>query len=89
MYILADARLVNLAAAEGHPSAIMAMSFINQAFACEYLVKNKRKLNAQVYSLPPETDDEVARLQLEAMGIEIDELTPEQKKYHDTWQEGT
>ena len=89
IYILADARLVNLAAAEGHPSAIMAMSFINQAFACEYLVKNKGKLKAQVYSLPTEKDDEVARLQLEAMGIEIDELTPEQKKYHDTWQEGT
>ncbi len=89
LYILGEARLVNLAAAEGHPSAIMAMSFINQAFACEYLVQHKGKLKAQVYALPVEKDDEVARLQLEAMGVEFDELTLEQRKYGESWKEGT
>ncbi|MBN1503073.1 adenosylhomocysteinase [Candidatus Woesearchaeota archaeon] len=89
IYILGEARLINLAAAEGHPSSIMAMSFCNQAFACEYLVQNKGKLEPRVYVLPPERDDEVARLQLEAMGIKIDELTIEQKKYMSSWREGT
>ena len=89
VFILGDARLINLAAAEGHPSTIMAMSFCNQALACEYLVKNKDNLKPQVYILPPETDDDIARLQLEAMGIKIDTLTKEQKKYLETWQEGT
>ncbi len=89
IYILGEGRLINLAAAEGHPSAIMAMSFCNQAFACEYLAKNKGKLKPGVHVLPPEKDDEVARLQLEAMGVEIDEMTPEQKKYVNSWQEGT
>ncbi len=89
IYILGEGRLINLAAAEGHPSAIMAMSFCDQAFACEYLVKNKGKLKPCVHVLPPEKDDEVARLQLEAMGVEFDEMTSEQKKYISSWQEGT
>ncbi|MBN1385596.1 adenosylhomocysteinase [Candidatus Woesearchaeota archaeon] len=89
IFILGQARLINLAAAEGHPSTIMAMSFINQAFACKFLLDNKGKLKPKVYTLPPEMDDEVARLQLEAMGIEIDELTDEQRRYLSTWQEGT
>jgi len=89
IFILGEARLVNLAAAEGHPSTIMAMSFINQSFACEYLIKNKGKLEPKVYVLPKEKDDEIARLQLEAMGIKIDTLTPEQKKYIESWEEGT
>ena len=89
IFILAEARLVNLAAAEGHPSTIMAMSFCNQSLACEFLVKNKGKLKPQVYTLPVEIDDDIARLQLEAMGIKIDSMTSEQKKYSETWQEGT
>jgi len=89
IFILGEARLINLSAAEGHPSTIMAMSFINQAFACEFLVKNKGKLEPKVYVLPPEKDDEIAKLQLEAMGIKIDRLTKEQEKYLSSWQEGT
>ena len=89
IFILGEARLINLSAAEGHPSAIMSMSFCNQAFACEYLVKNKGKLKPGVHVLPPEKDDEVARLQLAAMGVFIDEMTDEQKKYVNSWQEGT
>ena len=89
VFILGEARLVNLAAAEGHPSTIMSMSFINQSFACEFLVKNKGKLEPKVYVLPKEKDDEIARLQLEAMGIKIDSMTSEQKKYSQSWQEGT
>jgi len=89
IFILGEGRLINLAAAEGHPSTIMAMSFINQSFACEYLVKNKGKLEPKVYVLPKEKDDEIARLQLDAMGIKIDTLTSEQKKYLTSWKEGT
>jgi len=89
IFVLAQARLVNLAAGEGHPSAIMAMSFINQCFACEFLVKNKGKLEPRVYVLPKEKDDEIARLQLEALGIKIDKLTKEQKLYLKTWGQGT
>ena len=89
IFILGEARLINLGAGEGHPSAIMAMSFCDQAFACEYLVQNKGKLKPSVHVLPPEKDDEVARLQLEAMGIEHDSLTPEQKTYLSSWKEGT
>ncbi len=89
LFILGEARLINLAAAEGHPSTIMAMSFINQSFACEFLVKNIGKLSPKVYVLPPEKDDEIARLQLSAMGVEFDEMTAEQKKYSESWQEGT
>jgi adenosylhomocysteinase len=89
IFILGEARLVNLAAAEGHPSTIMAMSFCNQAMACEYLVKNKSKLKPRVYTLPPEIDNKIAKLQLEAMGIKIDSMTKEQKKYSESWKEGT
>lgn len=89
IFILGEGRLINLAAGEGHPSAIMAMSFCNQAFACEFLVKNKGKLQPKVYVLPPEKDDEIARLQLKAMNVEIDTLTNEQKDYLENWQEGT
>lgn len=89
IFILGEARLINLSAAEGHPSTIMAMSFINQSFACEFLVKNKGKLEPKVYVLPKDKDDEIAKLQLEAMNIKIDSMTPEQKKYMESWQEGT
>lgn len=87
IFILGEGRLVNLAAAEGHPSAIMSMSFCDQAMACEYLAKNK--LNPGVHVLPSEMDDEVASLQLEAMGISFDKMTAEQKKYSESWKEGT
>ena len=89
IFVLGEGRLINLVASEGHPSAIMAMSFINQSFACEFLVKNKGKLEPRVYVLPKEKDDEIARLQLEALGIKIDKLTKEQKLYLKTWGEGT
>jgi adenosylhomocysteinase len=89
VFILGEARLVNLAAAEGHPSTIMAMSFCNQAFACEFLVKNKGKLKPEVYPLPQDKDHEIALLQLDAMGIKIDSMTDEQKKYSESWKEGT
>lgn len=89
IYLLAEGRLVNLAAAEGHPASVMDMSFSNQALACEYIVKNKDKLTKDVYVLPYEIDREIARLKLESMGIKIDKLTPEQKKYLSSWQEGT
>ncbi len=89
IYLLGEGRLVNLVCAEGHPSEVMDMSFANQALAVEYLVKNKGKLERKVYKLPDELDAEVARLKLEAMGIEIDQLTEEQKKYLESWTVGT
>ena len=89
IYLLGDGRLVNLAAAEGHPSEIMAMSFCNQALACELLVLKKGELKPGVHLMPPETDDEIARLQLESMGIEFDSLTEEQERYLNTWDEST
>lgn len=89
VFLAGEGRLVNLAAAEGHPSTVMAMSFCNQAMAVEWGVKNRGKLEAKVYRLPPELDLEVSRLQLEAMGIRIDKLTPEQEAYLNSWQEGT
>jgi len=89
IYLLAEGRLVNLAAAEGHPSAVMDMSFANQALSIEHLVKNVDKLEKKVYSVPVEIDKQVARLKLEAMGIAIDKLTPEQEKYLASWTEGT
>jgi len=89
IFILGEGRLINLSAAEGHPSAIMAMSFCNQAFACEFIIKNKGKLQPKVYVLPTEKDDEIARLQLEAMNIKIDKLTAEQEKYIQSYDEGT
>ena len=89
LFILGEGRLVNLAAAEGHPSEVMSTSFCGQALACEYGVKNKGKLPNKVIQLPEEIDDEIAGLQLKAMGIEIDELTPEQIEYLNSWEEGT
>lgn len=89
IYLLADGRLINLSAAEGHPASVMDMSFANQALACEYIVKNSQKLQKDVYTLPPELDREIARLKLKSMGINIDKLTPQQKKYLSSWQEGT
>lgn len=89
IFILGEGRLVNLAAAEGHPSEVMSMSFMNQALACEFLAKNKGKLKPEVYKLPDELDDMVAELQLGAMNIKKDNLTAEQKKYLTSWQEGT
>lgn len=87
--VLGEGRLVNLAAAEGHPSAVMDMSFANQALACEYLVKNKGKLAPGLYSIPTEVDQEIARLKLQAMGIAIDSLTPDQVEYMNSWTSGT
>ncbi len=87
--VLGEGRLVNLAAAEGHPSAVMDMSFANQALACEYLVKNKGKLEPGMHSIPTEVDQEIATLKLKAMGIEIDSLTAEQEKYINSWTVGT
>lgn len=89
IYVLGEGRLVNLAAAEGHPAEVMDMSFANQALAAEYFVKHKGKLLNQVYVLPKELDIQVAAIKLKAMGISIDKLTPEQKKYLASWNEGT
>ncbi|MFH1126950.1 MAG: adenosylhomocysteinase [archaeon] len=89
LFVLGEGRLVNLACAEGHPSEVMSMSFMNQALACEYLAKNKGSLKPQVYKLPDEVDDIVAQLQLDAMSVKKDILTAEQKKYLSSWQEGT
>ena len=89
IYLLADGRLVNLSAAEGHPSSVMDMSFANQALSIEYLVKNRADLSPGVYPVPKDLDKEVGRLKLKAMGIEIDTLTPEQQKYLESWEEGT
>lgn len=87
--ILGEGRLINLAAAEGHPSSVMDMSFANQALAAEYMVKNADKLEKKVYSVPEDIDNEIARLKLESMGVTIDKLTDEQLKYLNSWQEGT
>jgi adenosylhomocysteinase len=89
LYLLGAGRLVNLAAAEGHPAEVMDMSFANQALAAEYLVQNKGKLKSKVYTLPEKLDKQVAGLKLKAMGIKIDSLNPEQKKYLTSWTEGT
>lgn len=89
IYLCAEGRLVNLSAAEGHPSEVMATSFAGQSLACEYLVKNKGKLEAKVIKLPEEIDNHIAELQLEAMGVKKDSLTTEQKKYLSSWEEGT
>jgi adenosylhomocysteinase len=89
IHILAEGRLINLAAAEGHPASVMDMSFANQALSAEYMAKNADKLGKQVYSVPEEIDREIARIKLEAMGIHIDTLTPEQQKYLTSWEEGT
>jgi len=89
LYLLAEGRLVNLSAAEGHPAAVMDMSFANQALSAEWVVKNAGDLKPAVYPVPAEIDHEVARLKLRAMGIEIDELTTEQETYLKSWEMGT
>jgi len=89
IYVLAEGRLVNLSAAEGHPAMVMDMSFANQALAAEYVVKNHQKLERQVYVVPEKIDVQIAALKLKSMGIKIDRLTPEQKKYLSSWEMGT
>ena len=87
--LLAEGRLVNLAAAEGHPASVMDMSFANQALSLEYLLQHSGELEKQVYGVPEAIDREIARLKLEAMGIQIDVLTEDQRKYLASWEEGT
>ena len=89
VFVLGEGRLVNLAAAEGHPAAVMDMSFANQALGAEWIAANHHKLEKQVYELPPEVDQEIAYLKLHAMGVSIDYLTDEQKRYLTSWQAGT
>ncbi len=87
--LLGEGRLINLAAAEGHPASVMDMSFANQALSIEYLIQNADKLDKKVYSVPAEIDRQIAQLKLAAMGVQIDRLTPEQEKYLNSWEEGT
>jgi adenosylhomocysteinase len=89
VYLLAEGRLVNLSAAEGHPAQVMDMSFANQALSAEYVVEHSAALERRVYVVPKEIDDEIARLKLATMGVEIDQLTEEQAKYLASWDEGT
>src|SRR5258708_955007 len=89
LHVLGEGRLINLAGAEGHPAAVMDMSFANQALCAEYIAKNAKVLEKKVYDVPEEIDSEVATLKLHAMGIQIDTLTEEQKKYLSSWEEGT
>ncbi len=89
LYLLAEGRLVNISAAEGHPALVMDMSFANQALATEYAVRNADSLENKVYPVPVEIDEEIARLKLETMGVAIDQLTEEQAKYLASWDEGT
>jgi len=89
IYLLGDGRLINLAAAEGHPSSVMDMSFANQALAVEYMVKNAASLEKKVYDVPADVDVEIARLKLESLGTDIDVLTPEQQEYLASWNLGT
>jgi adenosylhomocysteinase len=89
IYLLGEGRLVNLAAAEGHPSAVMDMSFANQALCCEYMIRHADELDQTVYGVPQSIDKQIAALKLEAMGVKIDVLTPEQEAYLASWEEGT
>jgi adenosylhomocysteinase len=89
LHLLGEGRLINLAAAEGHPASVMDMSFANQALSAEFMVKNADTLQSRVYSVPDDIDREIARLKLEAMGVALDVLTPEQVAYLNSWQEGT
>jgi adenosylhomocysteinase len=89
IYLIADGRLVNLSAAEGHPAQVMDMSFANQALSAEFVVGNAASLERKVYPVPEEIDTEIARLKLETMDVAIDELTEEQAKYLASWDEGT
>src|SRR5579863_9129204 len=89
IYLLGEGRLINLASAEGHPAVVMDMSFANQALSAEYMAKHAKSLEARVYPVPAEIDQTVARLKLEALGVGIDKLTPEQEEYLASWSEGT
>lgn len=89
IYILGEGRLINLASAEGHPASVMDMSFANQALGAEYMVQNAASMQPGVYVVPEDIDKEIARLKLEAMGVKIDKLTPEQEHYLSQWEEGT
>jgi adenosylhomocysteinase len=89
IYLLGEGRLINLAAAEGHPAVVMDMSFADQALSAEYMAKNAKKLEPKVYPVPADIDRTVARLKLESMGVTIDKLTPEQEEYLSSWSEGT
>jgi len=89
LFLLGEGRLINLAGAEGHPAAVMDMSFANQALCAEYIAKNAGSLEKKVYDVPEDIDSEVARLKLKAMGIAIDTLTEEQRRYLSSWEEGT
>jgi adenosylhomocysteinase len=89
VYLLADGRLVNLSAGEGHPASVMDMSFANQALGAEYMLQHASSLEPKVYTIPTEIDHDIARLKLTAMGIQIDTLTPEQKEYLAAWESGT
>jgi adenosylhomocysteinase len=89
LYVLGEGRLINLAAAEGHPASVMDMSFANQALGAQFMLANAGKLGKEVYTIPAEVDAEIARLKLEAMGVKIDKLTDQQHAYLNQWQEGT
>src|SRR5438132_55909 len=89
VHLLAEGRLVNLSAAEGHPASVMDMSFANQALGAEYMLAHAKELQPRVYTLPAELDKEIARLKLHAMGVRIDTLTPEQEHYLNSWESGT
>ncbi len=89
VYVLGEGRLINLASAEGHPASVMDMSFANQALGAEYMMKNASTLKPEVYTIPEDVDKEIARLKLEAMGVKIDALTPEQAAYLNQWEHGT
>ena len=89
IYLLAEGRLVNISAAEGHPALVMDMSFANQALATEYAIQNAASLENKVYPVPTEIDEEIAKLKLATMGVDIDTLTDEQAKYLASWDEGT
>ena len=89
IFILAEGRLVNLGAAEGHPASVMDMSFANQALSAEYVYKNSKSLEKKVYSVPAEIDKKIAELKLKSMGITIDKLTREQEEYLNSWEMGT
>ncbi len=89
IYLLGEGRLINLASAEGHPAAVMDMSFANQALCAEYMAKNAQSLKKAVYAVPKPIDEEIARLKLASMGVSIDTLTDEQVKYLASWNQGT
>jgi adenosylhomocysteinase len=89
IYVLGEGRLINLAAAEGHPSSVMDMSFANQALSAEYMVREYAKMEKKVYPVPQEIDDRIAQLKLKSMGVEIDTLTSQQKEYLSSWEMGT